>query len=88
MNRQRVLERTGWTFWRCFASTWCLRRDEVLAELLERLSSMGIEPIGSTGRFPNLVEKRIWTAPPSVAEAADEAETALRSAISASREPD
>lgn len=27
MNRQRVLERAGWTFWRCFASTWSLRKD-------------------------------------------------------------
>ena len=25
MSRQRILERAGWTFWRCFASTWCLR---------------------------------------------------------------
>ena len=24
MNRQRVLERAGWVFWRCFASTWSL----------------------------------------------------------------
>ena len=37
MSRQRVLERAGWTFWRCFASTWTLRRDEVVAELLGRL---------------------------------------------------
>ena len=33
MNRQRVLERAGWTFWRCFASTWSLHREEVLQEL-------------------------------------------------------
>ena len=29
MQRQRVLERAGWTFWRCFASTWRLSREEV-----------------------------------------------------------
>jgi very-short-patch-repair endonuclease len=45
MNRQRVLERAGWTFWRCFASTWALRKDEVVPELLERLTAMGIEPV-------------------------------------------
>ncbi len=26
MNRQRILERAGWVFWRCFASTWTLRK--------------------------------------------------------------
>jgi very-short-patch-repair endonuclease len=32
MNRQRILERAGWVFWRCFASTWTLRKDEVLSQ--------------------------------------------------------
>jgi very-short-patch-repair endonuclease len=59
-HRQRVLERAGWTFWRCFASTWTLRKDEVFAELLERLGALGIEPIGAIDRAPGLVEKRTW----------------------------
>lgn len=59
MTRQRVLERAGWTFWRCFASTWRLRKDEVLAELIERLTALGIEPIGMFERAPQLVEKRV-----------------------------
>ena len=63
MNRQRVLERAGWVFWRCFASTWMLRRDEVLSELLERLYGMGIEPLGAMERMPSLVEKRVWRCP-------------------------
>jgi len=58
MTRQRVLERAGWTFWRCFASTWQLRKDEVLAELIERLKAMGIEPLGAIQRAPQLVERR------------------------------
>jgi very-short-patch-repair endonuclease len=58
MARQRILERAGWTFWRCFASTWQLKRDEVLTELLGRLSEMGIAPIGALERTPELVEKR------------------------------
>jgi very-short-patch-repair endonuclease len=58
MARQRILERAGWTFWRCFASTWRLRREEVLTELLERLAAMGIEPIGALDKVPDLVEKR------------------------------
>ncbi|MBL8492970.1 MAG: very short patch repair endonuclease [Rhodocyclaceae bacterium] len=63
MHRQRVLERAGWTFWRCFASTWSLRKDEVFAELIERLTSMGIEPLGAVEHAPSLVEKRFWTTP-------------------------
>jgi very-short-patch-repair endonuclease len=58
--RQRVLERAGWTFWRCFASTWTLRKEEVFTELLERLGALGIEPIGAIDRAPSLVEKRTW----------------------------
>jgi very-short-patch-repair endonuclease len=60
MNRQRVLERAGWNFWRCFASTWTLRKDEVLEELTQRLYSMGIEPMGAIERATRLVEKRVW----------------------------
>jgi very-short-patch-repair endonuclease len=60
MGRQRVLERAGWTFWRCFASTWSMRRDEVFEELLQRLSAMGIEPLGTLEKIPSLVEQRTW----------------------------
>ncbi len=60
MDRQRVLERAGWIFWRCFASTWVRHKDEVLNELIERLSSLDIEPIGALEYAPNLVEKRTW----------------------------
>lgn len=61
MARQRVLERAGWVFWRCFASTWSLNRDAVFGELLTTLESMGIEPIGAADKVPALVERRIWT---------------------------
>lgn len=86
MNRQRVLERAGWTFWRCFASTWSLHREEVLGELLERLSAMGIEPLGAIERSPSLVEKRIWSMQTYSAEEQDEVGVALKNAISASSE--
>ncbi|MHB8345986.1 MAG: DUF559 domain-containing protein [Acidiferrobacterales bacterium] len=59
MSRQRVLERAGWIFWRCFASTWSTRKDDVLQELLDRLTFMGIEPLGALERIPSLVEYRI-----------------------------
>jgi len=63
MNRQRTLERAGWIFWRCFASTWSLRKDEVLQELITYLSDMNIEPLGTIEYVPSLVEKRIWKIP-------------------------
>jgi very-short-patch-repair endonuclease len=60
MNRQRILERAGWVFWRCFASTWSMRKDEVLQELLVRMHAMGIEPLGAMERTPSVVELRQW----------------------------
>ena len=47
MNRQRVLERAGWRFWRCFASTYVMHKSEVLQDLVNTLSERGIEPIGA-----------------------------------------
>lgn len=44
MNRQRVLERVGWRFWRCFASSFSRDTDAIVTDLLETLSRMGIEP--------------------------------------------
>jgi len=63
MARQRVLERAGWSFWRCFASTWQLHKEEVLGELVERLTAMGIEPLGAVERVARLVEKRTVRVP-------------------------
>lgn len=47
MARQRVLERAGWTFWRCFASTFVRQRETVIADLVKTLEALGIEPLGS-----------------------------------------
>ncbi len=58
MARQRVLERAGWTFWRCFASTWKLRREAVLEDLLGTLASLRIEPCGAAQSLPAQVERR------------------------------
>jgi very-short-patch-repair endonuclease len=66
MGRQRVLERAGWTFWRCFASAWSLQREAIVEELLARLRAMGIEPLGKLERVPSLVEYREWRPAESV----------------------
>ena len=47
MARQRVLERAGWTFWRCFASSFTLNRTAVLDDLVASLARMGIDPLGA-----------------------------------------
>jgi very-short-patch-repair endonuclease len=44
VRRQRVLERAGWTFWRCFASTLVRRREAALEELSAALAAQGIHP--------------------------------------------
>lgn len=47
MHRQRTLERVGWQFWRCFASTFVKNKKDVVSDLLEILTERGIEPIGA-----------------------------------------
>ncbi|QIN62612.1 REase [Caballeronia sp. SBC1] len=60
IGRQRVLERAGWVFWRCFASTWSMRRQDVLNDLLAKMHALGIEALGAIERVPALVEYREW----------------------------
>jgi very-short-patch-repair endonuclease len=84
MSRQRILERAGWTFWRCFASTWAMRKDEVLQQLLDRLTAMGIEPLGVLERIPSLVEYRPWKRGGLEKPVTDAAGAALDAAIDAS----
>ena len=80
----RVLERAGWVFWRCFASTWSLRKDGVLRDLLARLHAIGIEPLGAMERTPSVVDYREWGdsgyVPKAVPPAATEAGAAAPAA--------
>jgi len=55
MARQRVLERAGWTFWRCFASSFVRRREAVVGDLLQTLERLGIEPLGAES-----VDNTLW----------------------------
>lgn len=63
LRRQRALERAGWTFWRCFASAWTLRREEVLNDLLQTLANMGIEPLFAQASSNPLVVQKVWQPP-------------------------
>jgi very-short-patch-repair endonuclease len=49
VRRQTVLERAGWTFWRCFAATFVRRRVAVLEDLRSTLAANGIEPLRVQG---------------------------------------
>jgi very-short-patch-repair endonuclease len=54
MRRQRVLERVGWRFWRCFASSFYRDTDYTIGDLVDTLSRMGIEPIGVAVDAPTM----------------------------------
>jgi very-short-patch-repair endonuclease len=59
LSRQRVLERAGWTFWRCWGANFYRNPDRAMTELYEVLDDMGIEPIGNQSAKPSpLVEYR------------------------------
>ena len=47
MQRQRVLERAGWVFWRCFASSFLKRRQSMLGDLIKTLEARGVGPVGA-----------------------------------------
>lgn len=86
MGRQRVLERASWTFWRCFASNWSIRKEEVLAEFLQRLSSMGSKPLGTLEKIPSLVEQRTWVPGAPVGSASEDSkQDPLEAAIKETR---
>ena len=59
MRRQRILERAGWRFWRCFASAFTLNRQQIIDDLLATLKAMNIEPASGEGAAPSIhVERR------------------------------
>ncbi|KUG06056.1 AAA domain-containing protein [Solirubrum puertoriconensis] len=69
LRRQRVLERAGWQFWRCFASAWVRWHAESVQDLLDTLARVGIEPLGAHDAPPSRhVEARRYVAFPEVAE--------------------
>ena len=59
-SRQRTLERMNWVFWRCWGSNYTCDKEGCLADLLNKLGSLKIEPIGYDGNGAcGLVEQRI-----------------------------
>ncbi|PIZ04481.1 MAG: hypothetical protein COY58_03815 [Gammaproteobacteria bacterium CG_4_10_14_0_8_um_filter_38_16] len=58
MNRQRILERTGWKFWRCFASTFTMNRKNIIQDLINSLTEHSVEPIGKDGVVNSIHSER------------------------------
>ena len=65
-QRQRVLERAGWAFWRCFASSFTLRRERIIEDLLRTLIERCIDPIGKEGASISVhtEQRRVTMTPP------------------------
>jgi very-short-patch-repair endonuclease len=62
MARQRMLERAGWTVWRCFASRFLRERRQVMDELIDLLNGRGITPELDRGLPPSRhTEHRRWS---------------------------
>ena len=59
MRRQRILERVGWAFWRCFGSNYSLDREAVLDDLFHTLDRMDIKPVGGTISGSRYTEHRV-----------------------------
>jgi hypothetical protein len=61
MMRQRILERAGWTVWRCFASRFVRDRLAVIDEIAAFLAGRGIQPIMGGGEWvSHHTELRVW----------------------------
>ena len=63
MRRQRVLERVGWRFWRCWASSFTIDPDACMTDLFAMLERLQIYPLGDADNSTIYVEQR--TAPPA-----------------------
>jgi transcription elongation GreA/GreB family factor len=63
MRRQRVLERVGWRFWRCWASSFTIAPDECMADLFATLDRSDIRPLGKSDGPTVYVEHRTESAP-------------------------
>jgi very-short-patch-repair endonuclease/transcription elongation GreA/GreB family factor len=48
-SRQRVLERAGWKFWRCWGSSFYRNPDGCFEDLFAKLSALGIHPRAEGG---------------------------------------
>jgi len=65
MRRQRILERVGWIFWRCFGSNHNIDPEGALNDLIQTLERMEIKPIGVETSTRSFTQHRVIAAPRS-----------------------
>ena len=84
MRRQRILERVGWRFWRCFASSFYRDPEAVMADLVAALDREGISTVLGSSRsaaVARLVEHRVAEVPAVLSDVLPVAEAAGRIGI-------
>ncbi len=59
-NRQRTMERVGWTFWRCWGSSYTINPEGCIDELLSVLKNRQIFPCEGNGGANIYTETRIY----------------------------
>ena len=59
-NRQRTMERVGWTFWRCWGSSYTINPEGCINELLSVLENRQIFPCEGNGGANIYTETRIY----------------------------
>jgi very-short-patch-repair endonuclease len=79
MARQRVLERVGWRFWRCWASSFTIDPDGCMADLYGTLDLNGIQPMTADSRPERYTEQRVAKARSADGVADDEVPGAVAS---------
>ncbi|MGH7985846.1 MAG: AAA domain-containing protein, partial [Candidatus Binataceae bacterium] len=78
LARQRVMERVGWRFWRCWGSSFRLDPDVCMDDLVRSLTAMKIGPIGAAEmpsvwtEFRTISDKRDYDTPPEESRVNDD----------------
>jgi very-short-patch-repair endonuclease len=71
MRRQRILERVGWSFWRCFGSNYSIDPEGMLNDLIETLARMKIMPLEREAIGRGFTEHRTVRATPAAPAATE-----------------
>jgi very-short-patch-repair endonuclease len=94
LARQRVMERVGWRFWRCWGSSFRLDPDECIADLMATLNELGIRPAHLESQPSTYTEFRVvgelpsaTPGPPSVQEDETSVDVGDRVLVSFDDEP-
>jgi transcription elongation GreA/GreB family factor/very-short-patch-repair endonuclease len=77
LARQRVMERVGWRFWRCWGSSFRLDPEACMNDLVRSLNAMEIEPVGFDQSATIWTEHRTITHKDSEQPASDSAESTV-----------